>query len=156
MLTYHSNAQDSGTLKQQAEEMANAGKNYNYAIVLKYTYPKILKNFTKEEALNAITNTMDILKSKGIEIENVIIGEPGIIYNAGKELHCLVPEKIIFKSKEGRFQDNSNLLAVSLDKGKNWYFIDCAIGKEDLMVIFPNFNNKLIIPKKSELVKLEN
>lgn len=157
MLSFLSKAQDSKSiLKQQAEEMANAGKNYNYALVLKYTYPKILEGFTKEEALSAITNAMENVKAQGIEIESVEIGEAGKIYNAGKELHCLVPEKIILKSKKGRFLNNSNLLAVSIDNGQNWYFVDCTVGKENIMMMFPDFNNELEIPKKLELIKLEN
>jgi hypothetical protein len=141
---------------QQANEMANAAANANYNLVLKYTYPQVMKDYTKEEALYLITETMKNLKSNEFEIESTIIGEAGTIFNAGKELHCLLPAKIIIKPKQGRFQKDSFLLAVSIDDGQNWFFADCSAGKENLMTMFPHFNDELIIPKKSSLLKLVN
>jgi hypothetical protein len=73
---------------------------------------------------------MSNLKTQGIKIESATIGEPRIIYTAGKELHCLVTEKMILSTKDGRFQKDSNLLAISQNKGQNWYFLDCVTGKE--------------------------
>jgi hypothetical protein len=143
-------------LKIQAKEMANAAMTDDYNLVLKYTYPKFMEDFSKEELLSELTKAMENVKSQGVIIESTEIGEPGIIYKAGKELHCLVSEKIILKSKQGRFQNNSNLLAISLDNGQNWYFVDCATGKENILIMFPDFNNDLIIPNKSNLIKLSN
>ena len=152
-----SKAQDiTSRIKLQAQEMADAAMTQNYGLFLKYTYPKVMGDFSKEELLNELTRVFEHLAAEGIFIESSEIGDVGVIYEAGQELHCLVAEKIIIQTKEGRFLKNSYLLAISVDKGQNWCFIDCATGKENIIAMFPDFNTNMILPAKSDLIKLSS
>jgi len=144
-------------IKTEVEEMINAIKNQNYKVILQYTYPTLVEMIGNEkEALDKITEGMKSLKSRGFEIEKIEIGEPGEIFIAGNEFHCLVPEKIFLNSKDGHFLKNGNLLAVSKDKGQSWYYIDCNIGKKRLLIILPEYNSSLIIPKSDNITKIQD
>lgn len=142
-------------LKNQAKEMSEAAITGNYNLVLKFIYPKFVEQFGGEnELLKVVIEGMENLKAEGTKIESVEIGEVEKIFEAGKELHSLLSEKIILNTKKGRFLVNSYLFAVSIDNGQNWFFIDCNIGKELITSFFPNFNNDLIIPEKTKPIKI--
>jgi hypothetical protein len=142
-------------LKNQAQEMSEASINGNYNLLLKYTYPKFVEQFGgEEELLKVIVEAMENLKVEGTKIESVEIGETGNYFKAGNELHCLLAEKIILSTKNGRFLINGFLLAITTDNGQNWFFIDCNIGKDVILSFFPNFNNELIIPEKNKPIKI--
>jgi hypothetical protein len=141
-------------IRQQAIEMADATVKGDYSLVYKYTYPRLVEFVGGEEKMKeVISKGMESLKSNGITIEKITIGEPEKIFVAGEELHCLVPEKMIMKINDGHLLVNSNLLAVSKDKGLNWYFVDCNMDKDRLLQLFPNFNSELKIPEKQKPIK---
>jgi hypothetical protein len=138
-------------IKEQVSELAKATLSNDYEKLIMHTYPKLIELMGgREKMKSVIISGMDNLKEKGISIEDVSFGEPGKIYKAGKERHCLVPEKIVMKIKGGHMIVNSYLLAISGDKGKFWYFLDCSNSKENLLPLFPNFNHKLIIPERQD------
>ena len=141
-------------IKQQATEMSEATVKGDYSLVIKYTYPKLIEFIGGVEKMKDImTKGTEQMNAQGMTIEKVIIGEIGKIFVAGDELHCIIPEKITMKLKDGHLLINSNLLAVSKNKGKNWYFVDCNMGKGQLVQLFPKFNNELIIPEKQTPIK---
>jgi hypothetical protein len=72
------------------------------------------------------------------------------------QAHRSVSEKITMKIKDGHMMINSNLLAVSKNNGKNWYFVDCNMSKERLLQLFPKFNNDLVIPEKQKPIIEKN
>ena len=144
-------------IKQQAEKMANSTINDNYDILIKFTYPKLVDLMGGSEKMkDIIAKATEGLKAKGMIIDNYKIGDVGKIFVAGKELHCIISDEISMKTNDGHLLINSNLLAVSMDKGENWYFMDCNMGKERLLQLLPAFNDNLIIPAKQNPVKIDN
>ena len=59
-----------------------------------------------------------------------------------------------FKAKDGIFQVEGSLIAISADAGQNWTFID-ATGKDqvELKKLLPNVD-KLKLPPEKEPVKV--
>lgn len=148
----------SAIIKKQANDVALATKNNDYQTVQKHTYPKLVSMLGGKEKMEATSKKMiSKMQSQGFKIESVIIGEPEKIYNAGTELHCLVPQTIIFGSVRGRLQQSSYLLAVSTNKGAYWYFMDAAkLDAQNAGTIFPKFNTSLVLPQKQAPKYLPN
>jgi hypothetical protein len=68
-----------------------------------------------------------------------------------------IPERVMkFKAKDGVFQIEGSLIAISTDGGQNWTFVD-STGKDqtELKKIIPNLD-KLKLPPEKEPVKVTN
>ncbi|MFI5160977.1 MAG: hypothetical protein ACHQHN_06845 [Sphingobacteriales bacterium] len=142
-------AQDTTVVKKQAETVAVAEMKGHYEVVTEHTYPKLLLAVGGKDKMTAtIKQAMEMLKNQGFSITSITIGTPGKFYKAGSEIHCLVPQMIVMTSSNGRLVNNGNLLAVSKDGGKFWYFLDINRGTYSVIPkLFPNFNKNLIIPE---------
>ena len=93
------------------------------------------------------------MDSGGHHFKAAIIGEPGEIIKSDEDLYSLIPQKTIMESKGTFFYTTSTLLAVSLDKGANWYFVGVSdMPQEQLKILFPSVYLKLIIPKSTKPV----
>jgi len=148
-------AQDTAVVKQQAQLIANASVKADYKIIADHTYPKIIESVGGKDKMAAtVKQAYDIIKTQGISIEKVSIGSPGKFYKAGTEIHCLVPETTLLNSSNGKMLLNANLLAVSRDGGKFWYFLDINQSTYNIIPkLFPNFNKNLVIPEPTQPVK---
>ncbi|TWR27287.1 hypothetical protein FPZ42_09715 [Mucilaginibacter achroorhodeus] len=149
-------AQNPAVVKKHAQTVANALIKGDYQTVVAHTYPKAIDIAGgKTKMLQMLSTGLSQMKQQGFSFEKINIGEPGKFYKAGKEIHCLVPETIVMKTKQGRFQGTSNLLAVSGDQGKSWTFLDLNQGSiKAVDQIFPNFNHSLTIPQPQQPIKL--
>ncbi|MBL4677505.1 MAG: hypothetical protein JKZ02_10125 [Erythrobacter sp.] len=156
IVPFAASAQNPDVVKKHAEIVANALVKGDYQTVVAHTYPKAVDIAGgKTKMLQMLSTGMSQMKQQGFAFEKVSIGTPGKFYKAGSEIHCLVPETIIMKMKEGRFQGNSNLLAVSADQGKSWTFLDLNNGSiKAVDQIFPHFNHSLVIPQPQKPIKL--
>jgi hypothetical protein len=55
------------------------------------------------------------------------------------------------KSPLGEVYLETSLIAISMDKGKNWYFIDTNVYKADkIKTALPDLSPKLVIPPQKE------
>jgi hypothetical protein len=142
-------AQDAAVVKKQAQIVAAALVAGNYSTVINYMHPRVIAiTGGKDKLLQLTTNGMKQMKAQGVTFTAATVGTPGKFYKAGTEIHCLVPEDITLKMGASTIHAQSNLLAVSSDKGKNWTFTD--LNKNTIALIpklFPNFNKDLKIPE---------
>ncbi len=145
-------AQDTTVVKKQAQAIAEAEMRGHYEVVTAHTYPKLLLAVGGKDKMTAtIKQATEMLQAQGVTIESTTIGSPGKFYKAGTEIHCLVPERIVLTTGNGRLVNNSYLLAVSKDGGKFWYFLDINRGTYKLIPkLFPNFNKNLVIPEPNQ------
>lgn len=146
-------AQDPAVVKKQATIVANALIAGNYGTVIDHMHPKVIAmSGGKAKLLQLMTNGMKQMQAQNVSFVAATIGEPGKFYKAGAEIHCLVPENITMKVGGNTLHAQSNLLAISGDKGKNWSFVD--VNKNTIAAIpkmFPNFNKGLILPEPKQL-----
>jgi hypothetical protein len=142
-------AQDTTVVKHQAQLVADASLNGNYNVVASHTYPKIIEGIGGKDKMAAtVKEAFAIMKAQGISIESATIGSPGKFYKAGTEIHCLVPEKMVLTTSNGKIVNSAYLLAISKDGGKYWYFLDINRSTYKLIPkLFPNFNKDLVIPE---------
>ena len=137
---------------KQANILTNAMKTRKYEVTAKYTHPNIIEMLGGDKKyLQILAKGGKEMKNMGISYESIELGKPSGTVVAGNELHCLIPETITMKLKEGKMVSKSHLLAVSKDKGKNWTFIEVAmLDDETVKKVLPNYNTELKLPKMEE------
>ncbi len=148
----------SENIKSQAEKMVTAFKDENYNSLLDYTYPKILEIAGGKEVLESmVKQMMDDMKADGVFVDSATVGEPGAVFEAGTELHSTITQTVYMKYTGGRMISESTLLAVSMDAGSNWYFLDIKQLTPAMKTqFFPEFNPELIIPEPKPLITIND
>lgn len=147
-------AQDKAKIKAAASISTTAFIKGDYATMADHTYPKLLAAMGGKDAFVQMLNTqIGNMKKQGLSIERIVVGEPGEIYTAGTNLLSLVPQTVSVKMQGKYITSTTNLLAVSSNKGKTWYFVDTSNGTvEQVKGMFPNWPGKLVIPPPSKPV----
>ncbi len=141
-----------GNLKFSAQKMGKLFIEKNFDQYVKFVHPNILKMFGgQEKMIEFLKKSLEETESQGFTFKDVKIGDPSELIISGNELQSIIPQILELKTKDGRLLSTSYLLAISGDKGKNWYFIDTA-GKtlKQLKTIFPTVSSKLIIPPATQ------
>lgn len=142
----------SKTIKEQTEMMGQFFLEKDFMSFSKYTYPKIIEMMGgKHKMVEAMEMVLEEMTSNGTDFLNITFGEPSKIITVGSELQCTVPQTIEMKIPEGKLISNSTLIAISIDNGKNWYFVDTS-GKDiqAMKKALPNLSEELVIPEKTQ------
>jgi hypothetical protein len=143
---------ESKVIKEQAELTAKAVLNDDYETIIKFTYPKVIELVGGRDKMIALIKKGKIeIQQQGITFDKVTIGQPSKTVIAGDEIHCLVPQTVYMKVPKGKMKSETQLIAVSRDKGNNWFFIDAVnLNKGNIKSILPNYNFDLILPTKKQ------
>ncbi|RFZ81076.1 hypothetical protein DYU05_20160 [Mucilaginibacter terrenus] len=141
-------AQDNPLVKQQADLFAQATFEGDYQTVIRYTYPRLVALSGGEEKMHQlITDRIETLKKQGALSFEGSVGMPGKFYQAGDELHCLLPEELVMTTSAGKYTGRTWLLGISGNDGKSWTFMDVgAMPHNVLLKLLPSYNNALVIP----------
>jgi hypothetical protein len=150
----------STTIKVQAMDMATALMKNDFTTFSKYMHPDII-SFAggKEKMKSKMDSAYAAMKLFGVSFKRYWIGDPGEIINYKNQLQAILPQSTTLKTPLGELTAETFWVVISMDKGKNWYFIDTNVYKADkLKTILPDISPKLIIPpqKKPKLVPNES
>lgn len=142
----------SKTIKEQAETMGQFLLKKDFSSFSKYTYPAIMEMVGgKHKMIEVLEKGSNEMHSNGMAILSISFGEPSVIITNGNELQSTLPQTIEMKVPNGRLIVTSSLIAISIDMGKNWYFVDTS--DKDIQTMkktLPNLSGKLIIPVKTQ------
>lgn len=141
-------------LYKQANEMTTAVSKGDYATLMKYTHPKIIKRMGGDgKAIVTLKQTMTGLKQQGFQFDKITIGKVVQTIKSQKDIQCIVPQILDLKFGGKTIHSNSYLFCISYDGGKKWYFLDTGTTQEvQLRQMFPEINPKLIIPKSNKII----
>lgn len=111
-----------------AEAMVSALVNINARKLADYTYPALFEQAGgKDGYIQAIESSFKLQKEKGTTFDNVLVSEPSPIVKCNGQLQCVLKQEItISMVGQNAFQAKSNLIAISVDDGKSWKFINAA------------------------------
>jgi len=137
------------TLSIQAKQTADAMLNKDYETVIRFTHPSVVEAMGGfQKALAFIKTTMSELESKGGAYEAFRVGRPSAIVREGQENVAIVPTEMEVRIGNKRVRVNSYLVAVTRNRGKNWYFLDGAeMPKGKLAQMYPNLAARVEIPE---------
>jgi hypothetical protein len=144
------------TIKVQAMDMATAFMKNDFTTFSKYMHPNVV-GFVggKERMKTAMDSAYAAMKLFGVSFKRYWIGTPSEIINYKDQLQAVLPESTVIKTPLGELTAETSVIVISMDGGKNWYFIDTNVYKVDkLKNVLPDISPKLVIPpaKKPKLV----
>ena len=143
-------------LKVQAEMLAKATVEGDFAKVADLTYPKLVEAFGgKEKMIAVLKNDSAQMKTEGFELAAMTIGEIKQIAKIETEVFAVVPLKITIKSPDGKEVGESSMLGISSDNGVNWKFIS-GMNQEKFKAAFPKAAEKLQIPEEKPPQPIDN
>ncbi|MFD1143578.1 hypothetical protein ACFQ4C_20795 [Larkinella insperata] len=140
------------TIKKQAETMGQSLLKKDFNTFVQFAHPSILTMAGgKQKMIEGLTQGMKAMETQGGGILNVAVGEPSTILTTKDGLQCTLPQVIDLKVPNGKLVSKSTLIAVSTDKGSNWYFIDTS-GKDlaTMQKVIPSLSSELVIPPAEE------
>jgi hypothetical protein len=149
VISYHSFSQNQNSIiKTQAMEMARSLIKKDYPAFIKYMHPQVIELAGGNDKLIARMDTMNSVAAQyGAEIKRVVIGNPGAIVKHNNELQVTIPQITEMKTGFGNLVLESTLIAISNNKGKDWYFIDTSVYNVDnVRKALPNLSPSLVIP----------
>lgn len=140
------------TIKEQANIMAKYLIEKDLSSFLRYTHPKLIAMAGgKEKMIATLEKGFKEMQEEGTGFQKFTVGEPSKVIETNKELQATVPQTIEMKVPNGRLVAVSTLIAISLDNGKNWYFLDTSRRDiEAMQKLFPNLSSELMIPAQSK------
>ncbi|KAF2519084.1 hypothetical protein E0W68_04755 [Flavobacterium salilacus subsp. salilacus] len=133
---------------QEADKMGKAFVSAEYDAFAEFTHPTIVIMMGgKEKMISEIARSFDQIKSEGVSFKNVSYGAPSEIIQYEGQLQCTLPQMIDMKVDNGTVTANAVLIAVSMDNGAKWYFID-PTGNDiaTMRKIIPTLSPALKIP----------
>lgn len=136
-------------LKMDAQKMAKAFLAGDYKNFAKYTYPRILAAMGGESRMAAtLSKSVDGMGARGMSLDGITFGEPSKIVKNGKELQATITQHTGIKQAVGTSINTSILIAISMDNGSSWTFIDTQ--NKDMAALrkaLPNLSPAITIPR---------
>jgi hypothetical protein len=143
-------------LAAQAKEVNDAFGRKDFARVVDLTYPKLVENLGgREKMLSEVASQLKEMEAEGVTIISSTAGAPTQIVQANGSVYAVVPTILKVKARDGMFQTEGSMIAISPDNGQHWTFIDAG-GKDRSLLksLIPDAADKLNLPAEKKPVKL--
>ena len=142
-------------LQEQAAKMGAAFVKGDYKTFASYNYPPLLKAMGGESRMiDAMKESVDELKEKGINFSNITFDKPTKIIKVGKELQSTIAQHTEMLQSSSKITSTSTLVALSTDNGTTWKFVDTS--NKDIRIVrklLPNLSKEIIIPAQQPPVR---
>jgi len=137
---------------QQADDMGKKFIAKDYKAFLKYSHPAVIKSMGGEDRVyDQTVRDLKDLENKEVTFAAIKFGVPSKIIAVGDERQAVIPEIIEMYIPGGKLTNTASMLAISLDKGANWYFVDT--GGHNLLNmknLLPSLSDELVIPEPQD------
>jgi hypothetical protein len=139
-------------IRQAAQENSTALTKGNYDRLVDLTFPKVVELIGgRKKMIELLRSGTEDMKAHGSELLGAEVAEPKEVITSGKRRFAIVPVTVRVKVPEGTLRSQGFLLAISMDEGKTWTFIDGAgLTKENLAQLIPDVPSQLALPAKEE------
>ncbi|MDB5139140.1 MAG: hypothetical protein JWR12_1056 [Mucilaginibacter sp.] len=132
-------AQQHSQIKKQAEEYSEAMIKHDYNRWIYLMYPKELTITGGRDSFLNIQRRIE--KSGTAKIKAIIVGHEGNIVREGKRLFCMLNDTL-YMTGAFNIKGHVDMIALSEDNGKRWYFIDTDWA---FRILFPDIEKKMPI-----------
>ena len=135
-------------IKTQAIEMGKALTNNDAENFQKYMHPKVIEKAGGPDKIKAYMDSgFARFKKFNGQITKITYGNPAEIVNFKKELQTTLPQTTEISTSLVNVVFESTLIAISQDKGKNWYFVDANMYQiNETKGNLPEISPDLVIP----------
>jgi hypothetical protein len=142
-------------LKDTAERTNRALIAGDYATVAELTCPRLVDLMGGRAKLVAsMQSAVTQMKSQGIVFKSATIDNPSaVVTNKNGQLFAIVPFSLAVAVPLGIATQKSYLIANSVDRGRNWTFVDGGnVDPSTLGQVFPSLPPNLKLPAKQDPV----
>ncbi len=133
----------------QANRMAKALMAKDLNTFSTYVLPAVMKAAGGKDAMiKGMKKSMADMAKSGQGFIAMRIETPSALIDTAGTLQCTLPETVRMKTDQGIVDNHTTLLAVSLDKGKTWKFVDLA-GPDALLQLrgmMPSISKRHVVP----------
>ncbi|WP_417357139.1 hypothetical protein [Flavobacterium sp.] len=140
---------------KQANDMGQSFLDKDYDTFATYTHPKVMKAMGgKDNMVKNLKRSFDGFENEGVSFLGTDYSAPSkIITVEDGTMQCTLIQMIEMKVKGGKLTSQSCLLAISENKGKNWYFLDTAgYNHPTMKTLIPNLSDEIVIPGRIDPV----
>jgi hypothetical protein len=141
-------------IRQVAQGSGTALSKGDYKALVDLTFPKVVELMGgRKKMIELLRRGTEEMKKQGSAILSAEVAEPKEVIKSGKRRFAIVPMTVRMKVPEGTMRSQGYLLAISMDEGKTWTFIDgSGLTKEKLAQLLPDAPSQLTLPSKEEPV----
>jgi hypothetical protein len=134
--------------KAQAEEISQAVVRGDYKKLADLTHPKIVTQIGgKEQLMEVSEKAVQSMKTLGVEMKGIKVGDPVEPVESNKELYTVIPFTLSLSKTGEAIEKESFYIAVSSNGGKKWTFVDGGqLGTDNVKQILPDFPSGLKLP----------
>lgn len=142
----------SSVIKAQAVDMGRAMVSQDVETFSKYMHPALVQKAGGPAKMREMADTMTrVFKQLGASVNRILFGNPADIVKHKKTLQTTLPQTTYLVTSFADVELESTLVAISMDGGKHWYFIDTNIYREsELRKDLPELSPALVIPPASK------
>jgi hypothetical protein len=142
----------SSVVKAQAMEMGRALVAQDVETFGKYMHPALVQKAGGPGKMREMADTMTrVFKQFGASVNRILIGNPTAIVAYKKTIQTTLPQTTYLVTSFVDIELESTLVAISMDGGKQWYFIDTNIYRtSELRKDLPELSPALVIPPASK------
>lgn len=135
-------------IKSQAIDMGRALVSGDVAKFGSYMHPTLVQKAGGPEKMRAMADSMNKLFVQfGAQVTKLVFGNPADVVKHQQTLQTTLSQTTYLTTLMGDIELTSTLVAISLDQGKHWYFIDTTIYQERaLRRDLPEISPALVIP----------
>lgn len=134
--------------------MARAISKKDAVAIQQFIYPGLLTTTKGKVNMTAMMDTVNKrMEQFKPEIKRITIGNPGKIVTYKKIMQALVPQEMEIQTTLFTVVLNTTLVALSTNKGKQWYFADGLLYQSkdaDIIKNLPALSPELIIPSTQQ------
>ena len=150
--------------QSQVENMLKDAESYNKAYLDKdfetftaMTVPSIIELAGGAEVMIKVYKEQyETMVSSGMEFVSISPNKPSKIMLGGKDLHAILPQKVVTKFNDDQYEKIAYYLASSNDEGKSWTFVDLdPYDAESIKLFVPSFTGELEIPEVEYAEKID-
>ena len=135
-------------IKGQAMEMGKALAAGDVETFSRFMHPSVINMAGGKEKVREMADTLNkVFKQFGGSVTRILIGNPEKIISYHKTLQTTLPQTTSIETSFADIEVQSTLVAISNNKGKDWYFIDTSIYQEaKIRKELPEISPDLVIP----------
>ncbi len=118
---------DNENLNTQLENMKSAFMEKDFALVADYTYPKVLEMMGgKEKMVEVVSASVAKMESQNFFFKSIAYKNSSDLMERNGDLQCAITQVMVMDTPDGKVQNETALIAISQDNGKNWVFLDTS------------------------------
>ncbi|MCI3936002.1 hypothetical protein MQX03_02250 [Chryseobacterium aahli] len=120
-----------------------------------FVYPNVFKiSGGREKVINLSRSAVEKMEAEGYIFLDINFKSFSKMIKVKNQLQTSFTQTILMQTPKGKIESDYTMIAISINDGKNWKFIDTSGNdKETMLKLFPELSDKIIVlPKRATMI----